>query len=84
MEDTEIEYEVKEIIGMKVMKKKLFYRVVWKGFDMDDATWEPIDHLTNTIEKVKEYHRKIGLICEECDYLARTKRGLEGHRRKKH
>jgi ''chromo'' (CHRromatin Organisation MOdifier) domain. len=29
--------------------------VVWKGFDISDATWEISDNLDNATEKLKEY-----------------------------
>lgn len=38
-------FEVKEIIGKKTVKKKIYYLIWWKGFKKDEATWEPMDQL---------------------------------------
>ena len=32
------------------------YLVEWKGYPMSEATWEPIEHLTGSIELVTEFN----------------------------
>lgn len=46
-------YVVKQIIGKKTEKKKVFYLVWWKGYLKKDATWEPKDALLR--DGLKEY-----------------------------
>ncbi|KAJ2866640.1 Chromobox protein 1, partial [Coemansia erecta] len=40
VEDAEV-YEVERIIGRRIsLSKKIEYYVFWKGYTMDDCTWE--------------------------------------------
>ncbi len=60
-EETETKYIVKEIIGKKIMKKKIHYLIWWKGEKKDQATWEPKDNLiedgfTSEIEDYDKHH----------------------------
>ena len=49
------------------------YLVEWKGYPISEATWEPIEHLTGSIELVTEFNeqRRIQLSTVET-HLART------------
>lgn len=49
------EYEVEKIIGSKKVGGKTFYKVVWKGFPLEEATWEPISNLKGSAKLIKEY-----------------------------
>jgi len=80
MTDDENDYEVREVIGIRTTKKRgVEYRVLWKGFHEEDATWEPKENLENAQELVEEFHKKNGLYCEECGFLAIAKSGLLTH-----
>ena len=46
---------VEAILDKKLVRKKSYYLVKWKGYPLHDATWEPLENLKNTMEKVKEF-----------------------------
>lgn len=51
------QYNIKEIIGKKTVKGKVFYQVQWIGYK--EPTWEPASNLLLDIPKVVErYERK--------------------------
>jgi hypothetical protein len=54
-ETEEEEYEVEAILDKKLVRKKPYYLVKWKGYPLHDATWEPVEYLKNAAEKVKEF-----------------------------
>jgi hypothetical protein len=47
IEDDEIEYEVQEVLAVKLIRGKLKYRVKWKGWDLD-LDWYPASSLSNS------------------------------------
>lgn len=49
------EYEVDCILDKKTIRGKDYYRVYWKGYSLEESTWEPIENLTNCEVKIKEY-----------------------------
>ncbi len=56
---------VREVADSRVnrSKKKVEYLVLWEGYEQEDATWEPWEHLRNSAEKAlisfhKRYPRK--------------------------
>lgn len=59
-ESSEDEYIVEKIIGKKVRKGKISYRVKWKGFSEDEATWEPAENCfcKDLIEQYENSHRQ--------------------------
>uniref|UniRef100_A0A1B6GIV9 Chromo domain-containing protein n=1 Tax=Cuerna arida TaxID=1464854 RepID=A0A1B6GIV9_9HEMI len=40
------DYEVEEVVGMRVKNGKKEFRIRWKGYKADDDTWEPEKHLS--------------------------------------
>ena len=50
------EYEVEEILDSKLFRRKLYYLVLWKGYPLSEATWEPPHHLMNAAEAVRDFH----------------------------
>lgn len=52
------EYEVEEIVDSKMYRGKLKYLVHWKGYPIEERTWEPIKNLSNSQEYIDEFHKK--------------------------
>lgn len=57
------EFIVNKIIGKKIMKKKVYYQVLWKGYLKKDATWEPKtelikDNLQDYIDQYENESKK--------------------------
>jgi hypothetical protein len=54
------EYEVETIIEHDDVvqpngEKKRYYRVRWKGYEAEEDTWEPEEHLGNAVELIADY-----------------------------
>ena len=56
------EYEVEEIIDKKVVKHNseelVTYKVLWKGYPPEEATWEDASNMGNCSELIQEFERK--------------------------
>jgi hypothetical protein len=56
IQDTEQEeYEVDLILDKRIIRKKTQYLIKWLGYPLHDATWEPVENLTNALEKLQEF-----------------------------
>ena len=53
--DGELEYEVEAIIRHRGQGARRQYLVLWKGYPLHEATWEPASHLTNAGELLADY-----------------------------
>ncbi len=53
------EYEVEEILGVKISKGKKLYHVKWKGYPLSDATWEPKENLGNAPKLLIEFEKRM-------------------------
>ncbi|KFZ17851.1 hypothetical protein V501_01507, partial [Pseudogymnoascus sp. VKM F-4519 (FW-2642)] len=49
------EYEVESLLDSRVKDGELRFYVLWKGFSMEEATWEPRSNLENSTETIDEY-----------------------------
>lgn len=54
--DDHEEEEVEEIVNSRIWRRKLQYKVRWKGYGPEDDTWEPVDHLTHAPAALAEFH----------------------------
>jgi Chromo (CHRromatin Organisation MOdifier) domain len=54
----EPEYEVEDILDSKLVRRRLFYLVKWKGYSDIDNYWEPAANLKNTPILVKRFHSR--------------------------
>ena len=54
-----LEYEVKGILRHQVTSAQRRYLVLWKGYLLTEATWEPESHLTNAPDILEEYLRQV-------------------------
>ena len=55
--DNEEEYEVEEILNSKRSAEHgVEYYVKWKGYPIEESTWEPPEHLSNALDKIAKFH----------------------------
>jgi hypothetical protein len=54
----DIEYEVNEIVDSKILRKALLYRVKWKGYGIEEDSWEPKENVEHAPHLVKAFHDK--------------------------
>jgi len=53
----EKEYEVEEILDRQERRGKTRYLVKWKGYTVEENTWEELENLKNAMEKVEEFEK---------------------------
>ena len=54
------EYEVETILDKRKLWNRIQYLVKWIGYPLHDATWEPLENLTNAKEAVRKFEIKLG------------------------
>ena len=59
--DGEEEYEVEAILRHKGKGAQCLYLVMWKGYPITEASWEPESHLRNAPLILEDYLRRIGV-----------------------
>ena len=72
--DGEKEYEVEEILDRQERRSKTRYLVKWKGYTVEENTWEGLENLKNAMEKIEEFEK--GRFEEEI-WRIRIKKGKE-------
>ena len=55
MVDGEEEYEVEAILRHKGKGARRLYQVLWKGYPVTEASWEPESHLRNASSLLEDY-----------------------------
>jgi Reverse transcriptase (RNA-dependent DNA polymerase)/RNase H-like domain found in reverse transcriptase/Integrase zinc binding domain/Chromo (CHRromatin Organisation MOdifier) domain len=55
--DGQEEFEVEKILDSRIRYNKLQYYVDWKGYGVNDRTWEPSSQFDHAPEAIEEYHR---------------------------
>ena len=53
----EKEYEVEEILDRQERRGKTRYLVKWKGYTVEENTWEELENLKNAREKIEEFEK---------------------------
>ena len=53
--DGEEEFEVEAILRHKGSGARRLYQVLWKGYPITEASWEPESHLCNAPQILEEY-----------------------------
>ena len=61
----EEEFEVKKILNKRVVRGKEKFLVRWKGYTVEEDTWESRENLENAKELVDEFEREYGEEVEE-------------------
>lgn len=56
LEDGETEYEVQEVLAVKLVRGKLRYRIQWKGWD-PDPEWYPASSLSNSPIVLRDFYK---------------------------
>ena len=51
------EWEVEKILNKKMMRGVVKYLIQWKGFIVEEDTWERRENLKNTEELIEEFER---------------------------
>jgi hypothetical protein len=46
------------MLDSKLIRGKLHYLVHWKGYPIEEHTWEPVANLTAAKELVKDFHKE--------------------------
>ena len=59
--DGEEEYEVEAILRHKGKGVQRLYLVMWKGYPITEASWEPESHLRNAPLPLEDYLRRVGV-----------------------
>ena len=59
--DGEEEYEVEAILRHKGKGAQHLYLVMWKGYPITEASWEPESHLRNASLILEDYLRRVGV-----------------------
>ena len=59
--DGEEEYEVEAILRHKGKGAQRSYLVMWQGYPITEASWEPKSHLRNAPLILEDYLRRVGV-----------------------
>ncbi|QRW26602.1 Retrotransposable element Tf2 protein [Rhizoctonia solani] len=59
MVDREEEYEVEGITDIEERNRKWFFRVKWKGYGLEENTWEPRENLKNAKKILKKFEKEM-------------------------
>ena len=65
-----LEYDVEGILWHEGKGARRRYLVLWKGYPLTEATWEPESHLANALDILEEY-----LCQEQARNREKTQRG---------
>ena len=55
--DQQEEFEVSKVLDSRLYRGKLQFLVQWKGYPLEDSTWEPEKNLENATELVSEFYQ---------------------------
>ena len=61
----EKEFEVEKILNKRMVREKVKFLVWWKGYTVEEDTWENRENLGNVKELVEEFEREYGEEAEE-------------------
>jgi hypothetical protein len=55
IDDQEPEWEVDTILRKRQRGRRVEYLVTWVGYPIEEATWEPLEHLQRAAEAIQEF-----------------------------
>jgi len=58
MIEGEEEFEMEKILNKRIIRGKEKFLVYWKGYTVEEDTWEGRENLRNTEELVKEFEKE--------------------------
>jgi len=56
--DTHEEYEVEKVLDSRRRRGKLEYLIHWRGYNINERTWEPAINVVGAPQKVQEFHQR--------------------------
>lgn len=77
VDNAEKEYVVEKILGEKQEFYEKLFLIKWEGFDDDQNTWEPIEHLAGCRDKIADYRKRRK---EEDDAIAEQRKQRNAER----
>lgn len=52
-------WAIEAILDSKRTRRKGFqYRILWRGFDLEETTWEPLHNVVNAHTAIKEFEER--------------------------
>lgn len=54
--DEEEEYEVEEILNSRIYRNKVQYLIKWKGYSMEENTWQSLADVQHAKEAIEHFH----------------------------
>lgn len=58
MDDGVKEFLVEKVLDSKLKRGKLYFKVSWVGYPIDEQSWEPAENLDNAPEKIEEFYQQ--------------------------
>jgi len=58
-EGEEPEWEVESVLDQRLRGRQLQYLVKWKGYPLEEASWEPASHLANSQKAVRDFEARL-------------------------
>ena len=77
----ELEYKIERVLDSRVQRNKLQYLVGWKGYSLEERTWEPVENLENAKEAVATFHLRHPNRLSATDLKGPKPRRSSAHRR---
>lgn len=53
------QYIVEKVVGKKIFKGELHYRIKWKDYPVEENTWEPLRNCTGALSLIREFEERV-------------------------
>ena len=54
----EVYFTIEKILDKMKIKDKIFYKIKWKGYPMEECTWEPLENLQYALSLVEQFDKE--------------------------